>query len=65
MNVMPLPDRPIPLPRAARCLGVPTEWLREEVEAGRLPGLRAGKVTLIHAPTVSDLLAQRAKGEEA
>ncbi len=52
----------VSLPRAARILGVPAKWLREEIEAGRLPGLRAGRQTiLVHTPTVAALLAERAR----
>jgi len=48
---------------AARCLRVPAQWLRDEIEAGRIPALIAGRSVLVHVPTVSDLLAERAKGE--
>ena len=51
----------LPLSRAARALAVPAGWLRGEVEAGRLPGVIAGKAILIHLPTVEKLLAERAK----
>lgn len=54
----------LPLNRAARCLCVPARWLRDEVEAGRLPGLQAGRTILIHVPTVAELLAERAKSGE-
>ena len=60
-NEHPLPDVPLPLNRAARCLSVPPTWLRSEVEAGRLPGLQAGKAILIHVPTVAALLKERAQ----
>ncbi|MEM8495758.1 MAG: hypothetical protein AAF663_10270 [Planctomycetota bacterium] len=58
------PTEPLPLNKAARCLCVPAQWLREQVEAGSLPGLHAGRVILIHVPTVARLLAERAKGVE-
>ena len=61
MDNTPHPIEPIPLNKAARCLCVPAQWLREEVETGRLPGLKAGKAILIHVPTVAQLLAERAK----
>ena len=32
----------LPLRRMAAHLGVPSQWLREQAEAGRVPGLRAG-----------------------
>lgn len=57
-------DEPLPLNKAARCLCVPASWLRDEIEAGRLPGLCAGRTILIHVPTVAKLLADRAKAGE-
>lgn len=56
-------NEPLPLHLAARHLRVPARWLRDEIEAGRLPALRAGRVTLIHVPTVAAVLAERAKAE--
>lgn len=32
----------LPLRRMAAQLGVPSQWLREQAEAGRVPALRAG-----------------------
>lgn len=32
----------LPLRRMAAQLGVPSQWLREQAEAGNVPGLRAG-----------------------
>lgn len=58
-------NEPLPLHIAARHLRVPARWLREEVEAGRLPALRADRVILIHLPTVAASLAERAKAERA
>ena len=55
---------PLPLNKAARCLCVPARWLRDEVEAGRLAGLQAGRVTLIHVPTVAKQLAERAQSSQ-
>ena len=57
-------SEPLPLNKAARCLCVPARWLRDEVEAGRLSGLQAGRVTLIHVPTVAKQLAERAQGSQ-
>ena len=55
----------IPLKLAARRLGVPLAWLRDEIESGRLPGLKAGRAILVHVPTVAKQLTERAKaGEE-
>ncbi|MFM9957265.1 MAG: hypothetical protein ACKVZJ_04250 [Phycisphaerales bacterium] len=48
---------------AARCLRVPARWLRDEIEAGRIPALIAGRSVLIHVPTVAAQLAERAKRE--
>ncbi|MEQ9460435.1 MAG: hypothetical protein RIG82_05745 [Phycisphaeraceae bacterium] len=56
----PLPSDLIPLEQAARRLSIPAGWLREEIEAGRLPVLRAGQVILVHVPTLARLLAERA-----
>lgn len=57
------PSEPVPLNIAARCLRVPARWLREEIEANRLPALVAGRALLVHVPTVARLLAERARGE--
>lgn len=65
MERNPHPIEPLPLHIAARCLRVPARWLRDEIEAGRLPALRAGRAILIHVPTVSVVLAERAKTERA
>jgi len=62
MENKPQLSEPLPLNQAARCLRVPAHWLRDEVEAGRIPGLKAGRVILVHVPTVAQLLAERAKG---
>lgn len=55
------PSEPVPLNIAARCLRVPARWLREEIEAGRLPGLRADRVILVDVATVARLLSERAR----
>jgi hypothetical protein len=62
MERNPYPTEPVPLNVAARCLRVPARWLRDEIEAGRLPALIAGTAILVHVPTVLALLAERAKG---
>lgn len=59
------PTDPLPLNLAARCLRVPARWLREEIEAGRVPALIAGRSVLVHVPTVAALLAERAQGKGA
>jgi hypothetical protein len=56
------PPDVLPLNRAARILNVPRPWLHDEVAAGRLPGLIAGRRILVHVPTVAAILAERAKG---
>lgn len=61
MSRTTFPTDPLPLNKAARCLRVPAGWMRAEVEAGRLPALRAGRAILIHVPTVARLLAERAQ----
>lgn len=61
METTTFPDEALPLNKAARCLRVPARWMRGEVDARRLPALRAGSVILIHVPTVAKLLANRAK----
>lgn len=48
---------------AARRLGVKSVWLKEEAEAGRLPGVRAGHTWLFHFPTILKLLEARASSE--
>jgi hypothetical protein len=54
----------VPANIAARHLRVPLRWLKAEVEAGRLPGLIAEGTVLLHLPTITRLLADRAaKGE--
>lgn len=53
----------VTLSTAARWLRVPSNWLRAEVEAGRLPGLVCGRTVLVHIPTVANMLAERAKTE--
>jgi hypothetical protein len=56
-----IPSEPLPLKMAARCLRVPARWLRDEITAGRLPALVAGRSVLVHVPTVAPILAERAK----
>jgi hypothetical protein len=58
------PTTPIPLNLAARCLRVPARWLRGEIEAGRIPSLRADTAILVHVPTVAALLTERARSGE-
>lgn len=65
MAIKPIPDEALPLSKATHCLRVPPSWLRGEIESKRLPGLKAGRVTLVHVPTVAALLTDRAKRGEA
>jgi len=57
----PLPEEPLPLNLAARCLRVPKGWLLLEIQAMRIPALIAGRSVLVHVPTVAAILAERAK----
>ncbi len=50
-----------PLGIVARALGVPAGWLRREVDAMRLPCVRADQVILFDVPTVERLLIERAQ----
>jgi hypothetical protein len=51
----------LPLAPMARLLGVSSQWLRGEAEAGRLPHLPAGNTILFDAELVERLLAERAR----
>jgi len=53
---------PIPLSLAARRFGLPTRWLRREVEAGRIPALIADRAILIDPETLAVALSHRARG---
>jgi hypothetical protein len=48
------------LPRAARRLGVPVKWLREQADAGKVPCLRAGARYLFDLDAVRQELAKQA-----
>ena len=50
-----------PLSTTARLLRVPSDWLRAEAEAGRLPHLRAGKALLFDLDLIERLLLERAR----
>jgi hypothetical protein len=43
----------LPLRRMAARLGVPSRWLREQAEIGKVPGLRAGNRWLFVPDVVS------------
>jgi hypothetical protein len=53
------------LPRMARRLGVTSNWLREESDAGRVPCLKAGNRYLFSPDAVLRVLAERAARLEA
>ena len=44
----------LPLRRMAVRLGVPSKWLREQAEAGKVPGLRAGNRWLFVPDVATD-----------
>jgi len=44
-----------------RRLGVDPRWLVNEVRAGRLPGVKAGKTALFDPEVIERLLEERAK----
>lgn len=60
MNNETTPTRPLKLSEMARALGVTGEWLRTECEAGRVPGLRAGRTYLFNREAVIRALSERA-----
>jgi hypothetical protein len=51
----------LPLGPMARLIGVSSDWLRAEAEAGRLPHLPAGKTILFDPDLVEQLLTERAR----
>lgn len=52
----------LPLRRMAARLGVPSRWLREQAESGKVPGLQAGNRWLF-VPDVAEAAVQAmAKG---
>jgi hypothetical protein len=52
----------LPLRRMASRLGVPSRWLREMAESGKVPGLRAGNRWLF-APDVVGLAVRAMAGD--
>ena len=48
------PGELLSLRRMAARLGVPQNWLREQAEAGKVPGLRAGRKWLFAPDVVRD-----------
>jgi len=55
--------QPFPLRVAARDLGVPASWLREQALAGAIPCLRAGSSLLFDLQLVRRILLERARGQ--
>ena len=51
----------IPVRRAALRLGVPAAWLKVEIQAGRVPHLRAGRRLLVNPEAVEAVLVERAQ----
>lgn len=52
--------RVVPLSVMARLCHVPSRWLRAEVEAGRIPALKAGDRLVFRPDVVLPLVASRA-----
>lgn len=48
-NIHLLPDV-LSLPDLARRFGLPLDWVREQVDAGKLPALRIGKRRILMNP---------------
>jgi excisionase family DNA binding protein len=48
------------LPALAKVLNLPTEWIKSEADAGRIPHLRIGKRYRFNQETVIRILAERA-----
>ncbi|MBU6414596.1 MAG: hypothetical protein KGS45_14155 [Planctomycetes bacterium] len=46
--------------KAARLLGVPIVWLKNEAKSGRIPSLSAGKRILIDVEAADRVLTERA-----
>jgi hypothetical protein len=55
-------NRPIPLHRLAARLRLPSEWLKAEADAGRIPCLRVGRRTLFNPEAVERAIADLAAG---
>ena len=52
------------LGHAARMFGVPVGWLKEQVEARKIPAVRAGRVYLVTPKIVETFLLQQAEGRQ-
>ena len=51
----------ISIQRMATRLGVPRNWLIREIEAGRVPHLKAGRTVLLNPDLVEQALLQQAE----
>jgi hypothetical protein len=60
----PEQSRPVSLANMARRLGVPSEWLREQANRGRIPHLRAGDRYLFDPDVVESIITAWARGEQ-
>jgi excisionase family DNA binding protein len=49
----------------AQRIGVSYSWLRQEVERGRLPHIKAGKIILFNPDAVEQVLLHRAESENS
>ena len=58
-----MPETFVPVSTAAIPLGVPSAWLKREVQAGRLPHLRAGRRVLVNVEAVRRALLERSHQE--
>ena len=52
--------RIVPIGVMARLLHVPSQWLRAEVAAGRIPALQAGNRLVFRPDIVTKIIAERA-----
>ena len=50
----------LPLRRMAARLGVPSKWLREQAESGKVPGLQAGNRWLFVPDVAAPIVAEMA-----
>jgi excisionase family DNA binding protein len=50
------------LGHVARMFGVPVGWLKEQVEAGKIPAVKAGTVYLVKPKKVEKFLLEQAEG---
>jgi len=60
MSTIP-PLRPVTLNQAARALGLPHDWLREEADAGRIPCLIAGDRYLFDLDLLREIVMERTR----